>query len=386
MRRRKSRLPIFFALAMFAGVLALGYFIAQRMAIPVEPAIEDGAAPALPPQVVEEPIVAQIPSASATKPEISDPRPPMGLDTQIKLLSRQFGGEVGVSVRSIDNGWSASFRGDDFFPQQSVSKLWVAATVMHKIDSGEIALNEPITLTKADLSIFHQPIRKKILANGSFRTTIAKLLWYAMTQSDNAANDALFRRAGGQAGVQNFFADVGLRGIRMGAGEKALQMQISGMEWQDSFSYGKNFWVARGKIPDEQRAAAIGAYIADPVDGAQPTAIAEALSRLARGDLLSAQSSAYLVDLMAQSKTGPKRLRGGLSAGWSLPHKTGTGQVLKLLATGYNDIGILKSPAGKSYAVVVLIGATNRTVAQRQELMQSVIRAVINCEDSGQGC
>jgi len=60
--------------------------------------------------------------------------------------------------------------------------------------------------------------------------------------------------------------------------------------------------------------------------------------------------------------------------------------VLKLLATGYNDIGILTSPAGKSYAVVVMIGATNRSVPQRQELMQAVTRAVITCEDGGQGC
>ena len=126
----------------------------------------------------------------------------------------------------------------------------------------------------------------------------------------------------------------------------------------------------------------MGAYLANPPDGATSNAFAEGLAKLASGKLLSPASTAFLIDLMTQSKTGPKRLRGGLAPRWSMPHKTGTGQVLKLLATAYNDVGILTSPAGKRYAVVVMIGSTNRPVSERQDLMQAVTRAVIACEDA----
>jgi beta-lactamase class A len=289
---------------------------------------------------------------------------------------------VGVSVLSLESGWTARYNGHRLFPQQSVSKLWVAAAVMEKIDAGEMNLTDPVTVTPADLTIFHQPIRGR-MAGGAYRTNIAELLRFAMTQSDNTANDILFRRVGGKAGVEAFLARKGLTGITMSNGEKQLQMAVSGMRWDNRFSYGKIFWQVRETVPFEARAKAIAAYVENPMDGAAPDRVAGALAQLRQGKLLSPASTAYLIKLMNQSKTGPKRLRGGLSPGWQMAHKTGTGQVLKLLATAYNDVGILTSPSGKHYAVAVMIGATNRTVAERQDFMQGVTRAVIACEAEG---
>lgn len=126
-----------------------------------------------------------------------------------------------------------------------------------------------------------------------------------------------------------------------------------------------------------RRQAAFDAYIANPVDGAQPVAIVEALSRLQRGELLSPASTARLLEIMSHTRTGPKRLKGGLSAGWSLAHKTGTGQQLGAVQTGYNDIGIVTSPSGRSYAVAVMIRRTSAPIWSRMLVMQNVVRAVI---------
>ena len=57
-------------------------------------------------------------------------------------------------------------------------------------------------------------------------------------------------------------------------------------------------------------------------------AIVNALARLKRGELLSPSSTARLLSIMGNTKTGANRLKGGLKPGWSLSHKTGTGQVL----------------------------------------------------------
>jgi beta-lactamase class A len=184
----------------------------------------------------------------------------------------------------------------------------------------------------------------------------------------------------GKAGVEAFLVRKRLSGISMSKGEKALQMSIAGMEWDDRFSYGQIFWQMREAVPFATRARAITAYAENPADGAAPVSITAGLARLQKGELLSRASTAYLLDLMNQSKTGPKRLRGGLSGGWQMAHKTGTGQVLKLLATAYNDVGILTSPSGQHYAVAVMIGSTNRPVTERMDLMQAVTRAVIACE------
>ena len=67
--------------------------------------------------------------------------------------------------------------------------------------------------------------------------------------------------------------------------------------------------------------------------------------------------------------------------GWVLNHKTGTGQVLGDQQAGYNDIGILTAPDGKSYAVAVMIKLTSVPLPVRMTLMNNVVRAVIAQHD-----
>ncbi len=329
----------------------------------------DSAAPAAAPAPARQPEI-------VTTPE--GPPPPAALAAQIATLGQSFDGRVGIAVRSISKGWTAEFGGGALFPQQSVSKLWVATAVLDQVDAGALSLSDPITLTRDDLTIFHQPIRKRI-GNGAYNSTISELLWFAMTQSDNTANDVLFRRVGGQGGLGAFLVRKGIDEIAMGPGEKVLQTQTAAMTWDDSYSYGRTFWQVRETIPIAVRARAIGDYVTNPTDGATPLAITQALARIKMGTLISPKSSAYLINLMNQSKTGPDRLKSGLSDGWTLAHKTGTGQVLGYYATAYNDVGILSSPTGDHYAVAVMIASTRRPVPQRQALMAAVTRAVIAC-------
>ena len=54
-----------------------------------------------------------------------------------------------------------------------------------------------------------------------------------------------------------------------------------------------------------------------------------------------------------------------------------TGQVLEGEQAGYNDVGILTSPEGRSYAVAVMIGRTSRPLKERMVLMQRVVEATI---------
>jgi beta-lactamase class A len=84
---------------------------------------------------------------------------------------------------------------------------------------------------------------------------------------------------------------------------------------------------------------------------------------------------------MSRTHTGPNRLKGGLASGWTLNHKTGTGQELGGAQAGYNDIGILTAPDGKSYAVAVMIKLTSTPLPARMTLMNEVVRAVIAQHD-----
>jgi beta-lactamase class A len=284
-------------------------------------------------------------------------------------------------VKSIDEGWSTGWKANELYPQQSVSKLWVSITALDAVDKGKVSLDDQVTLARGDLTLFHQPIAAEILGTGTYTTTLGDLMVKAITTSDNTANDKLMRSVGGPRAVRAMIAAKHLGAIRFYNGERALQSRIAGLMWSPAYSIGNAFYDARDALPAGVRKAAFDRYVDDPYDGAAPAAIVGALARLKRGELLSPASTQYLLDTMSHTHTGPNRLKGGLAPGWVLNHKTGTGQVLGTEQAGYNDIGILTAPDGKSYAVAVMIKLTSTPLPVRMTLMNEVVRAVIAQHD-----
>ena len=309
-------------------------------------------------------------------PAVPGPSAQQQLESRVRELGSSFNGEVGIAVREVATGWTTSWNGTRYFPQQSVSKFWVAITALQAVDSGRLTLDRELTLTRQDLTLFHQPIAAQIDSDG-YTTTVGALMFRAMTQSDNTANDAVLRQAGGPAAVRAMLTQLNIQGIRFGPGERLMQSQIAGLQWSPSFSVGQAFYQARSNVPAERRRASFQAYVEDPIDGATPLGLVDGLARLRRGELLSPTSTERLISIMSQTRTGPQRLTGGLAPGWRIAHKTGTGQVLGPVQAGYNDIGILTSPDGRHYAVAVMIGRTSVPIPQRMALMQNVTRAVI---------
>ena len=299
---------------------------------------------------------------------------PPGLEIAIRDYWRAFPGKTGVAIQRIDGDWTVGERLDDWFPQQSVSKTWVALAVLEQVDQGRLRLDQTVHIGPDDLTLFYQPIRTRVLNNGGIDVTIRELLELSVTTSDCTANDSLARVAGGPEAVRSFIARKGLGRIRFGPGERLLQSGIAGLQWQQDYSRGRNFEAARAKLPLAQRQAALNRYLADPVDGASPRAIVGALAKLARGDLLSPASTRLMLDMMNRTRSGPNRLKAGLPAGWSFGHKTGTGQVLGAVSTGYNDIGIMTAPDGTRYAIAVMMADTTAAVPDRMVFMQNMSR------------
>jgi len=304
------------------------------------------------------------------------PRPPEGLVALVQILTRDFGGKVGVAVQSLDDDWTVESNGDLKLPQQSVSKLWVAMTVLDARDAGKLSLDDPITVKKEDLTLFNQPIAA-LVKDAGYRTTVGELLQRALTQSDNTANDRLLQYVGGPTVVRAFLARKAIADIRFGPGERALQSLTAGMDWKPEYSRGNAFEQARARIPASTRMDAFERYIANPPDGAAPRAIATALARLKRGELLSPASTQYLIGTMESSRTGKQRMRGAVPEGWTFGHKTGTGQNFSGRTAGYNDVGFLISPEGRTYTIAVMIGDTSKTIPERQALMQAVVLGVV---------
>ena len=288
---------------------------------------------------------------------------PQALQARLEQLAAPFGERVGVAVRSLDEGWTVAVNGDRPFQQQSVFKAWLGVAVLDAVDRGVLRLDEPIRLTRADLTFAYQPIAAEVAPRGS-DFTVDTLLRWSVSASDNPATDALVARLGGPSAVQAALTRLGVQDVRVDVDERGLH------------AIGRELRAALSAAPEAGRAAVYQRHFADPRNTATPRAAVNALARLKRGELLSAASTTRLLRLMEETTTGPQRLKAGLPTGWSLAHKTGSGGEYEGSTLVANDIGLLTSPDGRSYAVAVFTWGTRKPLAQQEALSADVARAV----------
>ena len=267
---------------------------------------------------------------------------PAALQAEISRIAESFEGQVGIGITKAGCDWLVGARLNQHFPQQSVSKL----------------------------------LQWEVLDKGGIERPVQMLMQNALSLSDNTANDRLLWTVGGPDHIRAFLKSRDIEGIRFGPGERLLQSAAAGLTWSPELAAGRNFEQARARLPKDVREAALAKYVADPKDGATPAGMAKALARLAKGELLSEASTRLLLETMGKSRSGPMRLKAGLPAGWHAFHKTGTGQELGSLATGYNDVAVVEAPDGSLYGVAVLIGQTHQPIHARMEMMQSVSAAL----------
>lgn len=306
---------------------------------------------------------------------------PAPLQRRIEEIARGFDGKVGIAVVKAGCKWEVGARAHELFPQQSVSKLWVSLAVLDAVERGKLDLQRDVLIQPTDLTLFNQPLRGEVLEKGRAVRSVHSLMSAALSQSDNTANDRLLWTVGGPNVVRKVLRDKGISEIRFGPGERLLQSQVAGLTWSQDMALGRNFEQARARLPKDVRQAALERYVADPLDGASPAAIARAMARLASGQLLAPETTTVMVDILSRTRSGPMRLKAGVPAGWKVYHKTGTGQELGKVTTGYNDVGILQSPDGAFYGVAVMIARTTQDYKPRMEMMQSVSRAVAEFHD-----
>lgn len=348
-------------------VLIVGAFLVLATAV---------STPAETPQDFEKRVMPQVVEDAPEPPRLTDAQ--LALQEELKGIGEGFEGAAGISVTKASDLATISYQGETPFPQQSVSKLWVAMTALDLADEDALSLDEMVTIRQRDLTVFHQPIRDIVKRRGAFTSDYRDLLDRAITKSDNTANDRLLRRIGGPQAVEGFLRRNRIEGVQFGTDERNKQSAIAGLEWRQAYSTGNAFYEARDRVPENERRQAFEDYLSDPIDGATAEGISMALARLARGDLLSPNSTKLLLATLEETKSGPKRLKGGVPAGWSFGHKTGTGQYFDGVQSGYNDVGILTAPDGTTYTIAVLIGRTTTSYAARFEMMQSVTRAVVS--------
>ncbi len=290
-----------------------------------------------------------------TRAPIADPAP---LESGFAEIASRLDGHVGIAMIDLQTGAEASLNGDLPLPQQSVFKSWIALAAADAATAGALSWDERLRVGPADLGFPYQPIAAEVPPEGR-DFTVAELVHWMVTLSDNPSADVLLRRLGGPIAVEDALARRGIGDVAVTTNERGLHAHADRLQAQIA-----------DLSPSAARAAVRAAMLTDP-NAATALGVARGFAALAK----SADGDRTLQVHFA-TRTGAARLKAGLPEGWRIAHKTGGGFDIAGLTTGANDAGVLVAPDGRRFAVAVLIAGSASPPAEQDAAIASVARLV----------
>lgn len=250
---------------------------------------------------------------------------------------------VGVSI--VGNNGKAKFyvNGEKHFPMQSVFKFHIGVVMLSKIDKGKFSLDQKIEIKKSELLPgLYSPIREKY--PDGVTLTIAEILEYTVSKSDNAGCDALLRLLGGPQAIENYFAKNKFKDIAIKINEEVMQGN-----WDLQFQN----WTTP-KAADK----VLEAFFYN------------------KNKLLSQKSHDFLWKVMRETETGAIRLKGQLPAGTVVAHKTGWSGTNKTtgITAAVNDIGIVFLPDGKHFFISVFVTDSKENAETNEKIIADIAK------------
>ncbi len=297
------------------------------------------------------------------------------------------GGELGFAMLHVEGGERVVLRGAERFAMFSVSKLPIALAALHAVDTRDLALDQPVRLTPADVRL--GPGRNEVaeLVGASGRDfPVHELLRRALVDSDSACSDALLRLVGVPA-VNERLAALGIRGMRVDRSERELQFDFAGVShepppggWTLERMNERYRSASRG-----QRMQALANLARDPRDTTTPDAMADLLLRVHQGRALRPDSNALLRRLLAECQTGAHRLRGRWPAQVPFLHRTGSSGATGGVTAATNDVGMVPLPGGRGHVMLAAFLRNCRgSMAEREAVLAAIGHAVFARYAAGQ--
>ncbi len=249
---------------------------------------------------------------------------------------------VGVSIVGLDKKDTLSINGDRHCAMQSVFKFHIALAILSDIDKGRFALDQKINIPKKYLfPTFYSPIKDKYPDGATL--TLAEIMQYTVSQSDNVGCDALLRLIGGPHIVNDYFVKNNFKNIAIKINEEVMQSN-----WNLQFQN----WTT----PKAANALLAGFY-----DNKQK--------------LLSESSHAFIWTTMKQTETGKDRLRGQLPKETVLAHKTGWSGTRDGITAAVNDIGIVFLPDGSHFFISVFVTDSKENFEVNEKIIADIAKA-----------
>jgi len=296
------------------------------------------------------------------------------LEEKLSATAKASGGNVSVTVIHLPSGARASVNGDKRMPMMSVFKLPLALVALDDVDAGRRHLSDAIAISEAEIRPNVSPIAEA-WAKGEKSPTLERILLTVIQDSDNTSGDKLVTLLGGGAAITARLRAMGLTGIDVVEQEIEIagRLQCPGVAsppagWSPSAIHSCADPGAPAKL-----AAARHEMETSP-NAATTDALAAMLVKLARGEILSPMSRAWITATLDGTHTGAGRLKAGLPPQTRFGHKTGTGDTIEGLNVATNDIGIVNLIGGGQLAIAVLTSGLPGDDAARDRVIADIGR------------
>ncbi|HVF47973.1 MAG TPA: class A beta-lactamase, partial [Pyrinomonadaceae bacterium] len=295
-------------------------------------------------------------AAPATPLTKIETRRDVDLEHQLDEIAKEARGKVGVAAVLIETGDAAFLNADGRYPMQSVYKLPIAMAVLEQIRMGDAALDEKIGVTKEDMvrAGMRSPLRDSTPDGGVF--TIRELIRLSMVESDGTASDVLMRIAGGAGEIQSFLTKIGITDWKIANSEKEI-----GRDWQTQYQN----WATPMAAVELLRW----------LHGSGKSDAFKRSSASEEGTPEGVTLTALLIEDMANSNPGPRRLKGLLPKGTVVAHKTGTSGTRDGITAATNDIGIITVAPDKHVAIAVFVSDSAADEKPREAVIAKIAKA-----------
>ncbi|HXH34362.1 MAG TPA: class A beta-lactamase, partial [Plantibacter sp.] len=267
---------------------------------------------------------------------------PADLKARFAAIAPAAMGKVGAAVMLLETGETATLNGEGRHPMQSVYKLPIGMAVLHKVDLGELSLEQRVKVARFDMVPAGQysPIRDQFPQGTEL--TIRQLLSFTLAQSDGTGSDVLLRLAGGPSKVMRFLASIGVRDVQVVTTEKAMGLGDDAVQYRN--------W-------------------------ATPRGLLSVLDAVHKGRGLSPSSRTLLLEWMTQVDRGEGRIKGQLPPGTLAARRTGSSGSRNGLTAATNDTGIVTLPDGRHLAIVVFVSDSRADNPTRERVIAEIARA-----------
>ncbi|HMT06713.1 MAG TPA: class A beta-lactamase, subclass A2 [Pyrinomonadaceae bacterium] len=251
---------------------------------------------------------------------------------------------VGVAIVGGGGKDELVINGDRRYPMQSVFKFHIGLAMMSEIDKGKFSLDQKIEIKKSELLPgLYSPIREAFPEGTTL--TIAEILKYTVSQSDNVGCDVLLKLLGGPKAVEDYFVKHRFKNISIKINEETMQGN-----WDRQFEN----WTT-------------------------PKAANNVLKAFFENKkkLLSQKSHEFIWRIMRETSTGAMRLKGQLPEGTVVAHKTGYSGAHKTTGVyaAVNDIGIVFLPNGKHFYISVFVSESQETFETNEKIIADIAKA-----------